>query len=97
MTRQEVIEYFSWHAAVELEDGSSRSLTDLERFDPRLESSEEREALPKSRIGFSREWGKVVREKRELRMETGRYSSLLIEGNGRYHVKGWTSSTVWAG
>ena len=34
MTRQEMIEYFSWHAAVELEDGSSRSLTDLERFDP---------------------------------------------------------------
>ena len=34
MTRREIIEYFSSYAGVELEDGSCRSLTDLERFDP---------------------------------------------------------------
>ena len=34
MTRSEIIEYFSWHAMVELPDGSCRKPTDEERFDP---------------------------------------------------------------
>ena len=34
MTRSEIIDYFSWHAMVELPDGSSRKPTDEERFDP---------------------------------------------------------------
>ena len=34
MTRSEVIKHFSWHAMVELPDGSCRAPTDEERFDP---------------------------------------------------------------
>ena len=34
MTRSEIIEYFTWHAMVELPDGSFRKPTDEERFDP---------------------------------------------------------------
>ena len=34
LTRTEIVDYFSWHAAVELPDGSSRKPTTQERFDP---------------------------------------------------------------
>ena len=34
LTRAEIVEYFSWHAGVELADGSSRKPTDEERFNP---------------------------------------------------------------
>ena len=34
LTRSEIVEHFSWHAAVELADGSSRKPTPQERFDP---------------------------------------------------------------
>ncbi len=34
LNRAEIIEHFSWHAAVELADGSCRKPTDEERFDP---------------------------------------------------------------
>ena len=34
MTRAEIVEYFSWHAALELPEGRSRKLTDEERYDP---------------------------------------------------------------
>ena len=34
LKRSEIVDYFSWHAAVELPDGSSRKPTDEERFDP---------------------------------------------------------------
>ncbi|MEI6652239.1 MAG: site-specific DNA-methyltransferase [Chlorobiaceae bacterium] len=34
LIRTEIIEYFNWHAMVELPDGSCRKLLDHERFDP---------------------------------------------------------------
>lgn len=34
LSRKEIIEYMSFHAAVELADGSSRPLTNMERMDP---------------------------------------------------------------
>ena len=34
LTRREIIEFFSWHAMVELSDGTSRKLTSEERFAP---------------------------------------------------------------
>ena len=34
LTRSEIVEHFSWHATVELPDGSSRKPTPQERFDP---------------------------------------------------------------
>ena len=34
LKRSEIVEHFSWHAAVELPDGSCRKPTDEERFDP---------------------------------------------------------------
>ena len=34
LTRAELIEYFNWDVGVELSDGTSRKLTDEERFDP---------------------------------------------------------------
>ena len=34
LTRAEIIEHFSWHASVQLSDGSSRKPTDEERFNP---------------------------------------------------------------
>ena len=35
LTRAEIVEHFSWHAAVELADGSCRKPTPQERFDPK--------------------------------------------------------------
>ena len=36
LTRTEIVDYFSWHAGVELSDGSCRKPTPQERFDPDL-------------------------------------------------------------
>ena len=36
LTRTEIVDYFSWHAGVELSDGSCRKPTPQERFDPGL-------------------------------------------------------------
>ncbi len=45
LDRAEVVELFSWHAAVELQDGSTRKLTLEERFDPK-------EHLPRGSLLF---------------------------------------------
>ena len=42
LTRREIIESFSWHAMVELPDGTCRKLSPEERFDPKRLPSESR-------------------------------------------------------
>ena len=106
LTRSEIVEHFSWHAAVELPDGGSRKPTDEERFNPnrflpegaRIYGRAGLDSQGVSTTGRSEpyEWnGRVFRCSRNRQWSISKDGLDRLAGLGRLAASGGQTSLMW--